>query len=157
MNRRLFVAALVGALAVMADGTAYAYWRATGSGSGSGASGTTASLTLSPATPSAALYPGGQADVKLTISNPNVFVVRIQSLALATSQGTGGFAVDAGHSGCATSTFSFTNQANAWIVPAKVGAANGVLSVTLPNALTMGASAANACQGASVTVYLAGS
>ena len=41
------------------------------------------------------------------------------------------------------------------MVPKKVGAVDGTLSVTLTNALAMGIGAANACQGASVTIYLA--
>ena len=67
--------------------------------------------------------------------------------------GTLGLAVYADHSGCATSTLSFTTQTNlgaGWTVPA-----NDTLSVTLTNALVMGVGAANACQGATTTVYLA--
>jgi hypothetical protein len=55
-------------------------------------------------------------------------------------------------------TLSLTTQTNGgtgWIVPAKVDAAAGTLPVSLPNALTMNAGAANACQGATFTVYLA--
>jgi hypothetical protein len=91
--------------------------------------------------------------VVLTITNPNSSSVRVGSLALATGQGSGGFAVDGAHSACVLSTLSFVTQTNAgagWTV-----AANGNLSVTLTNALSMTAAAANACQGASFTVYLA--
>jgi hypothetical protein len=113
-------------------------------------------VTLSPATPSAALYPGTTSSVKLTVSNPNLSEVRIGSLALDASQGTLGFAVDGNHSGCTLSTLSFTTQTTGWTVPAKVGGTAGSLTVTLPNALAMSTSAANACQGASFTVYLIG-
>jgi hypothetical protein len=157
MTRRLLLAALAVVLALIVDGTASAYWRTSGHGNSSGATGTTAAVQLSPATPATAVYPGGQTDLALTISNPNTSAVRLGSLALATGQGTGGFAVDAGHSGCVTSTLSFTTQTTGWIVPAKAGAVNGVLPVTLPNALAMSASAANACQGSSITAYLAAS
>ena len=140
-------------LVLLAAGSATAYWGVSGSGSGSGATDTTTALTLTPATPVAALGPGGQASVVLTITNPNLASVRVGSLALDSGQGTGGFAVDGGHSGCVLSTLSFTTQTNAgagWTI-----AATGNLSVTLTNALSMTTAAANACQGASFTVYLA--
>lgn len=76
---------------------------------------------------------------------------------LDTSQGTGGLAVDTSHSGCGLATLSFTTQTNGgvgWTIPAKVGAVDGTLPITLANALAMSTSAANACQGASFTVYL---
>ena len=140
-------------LVLLAAGSATAYWAASGSGSGSGGTGTAQAVTLSPATPTAALFPGGQASVVLTATNPNVFSVRVGSLALDTGQGTGGFAVDGGHSGCGLAALSFTTQTNAgagWTI-----LASDVLSVTLTNALSMTAAAANACQGASLTVFLA--
>jgi hypothetical protein len=156
--RRLVLTSLVAVIAVSVGGVAYASWTGSGSGTGSGATGTTVALTLSPGTPAATLYPGGQTDVVLIMSNPNASPVHVGSLALDTAQGTGGFAVDAGHSGCAVSALSFTTQSNGgagWTVPAKVGAVNGTLLVTLTNALAMGVGAANACQGASSTVYVA--
>jgi hypothetical protein len=78
--------------------------------------------------------------------------VRVGSLALDTSQGTGGFAVDAAHSGCAVSALAFTTQTNGgagWTVPG-----SGSLPVTLTAAVSMSTSAGNACQGATFTVYL---
>ena len=158
ISRRLILTSLLVALALAVAGTASAFWRGSGNGSGSGATGTIVAVTLSPGTPTATLYPGGLTNVVLAMSNPNASPVRLGSLALDTSQGTGGFAVDAGHPGCAVSTLSFTTQTNGdagWTVPAKVGAVDGTLSVTLANALAMGVGAANACQGASFTVYVA--
>ncbi len=140
-------------LVLLAAGSATAYWASTGGGSGSGDTATPTAVTLSPATPTAALFPGGQASVKLTVTNPNAFPVRVGSLSLDTGQGTGGFAVDGGHLGCVLTTLSYATQTNAgagWTVPA-----SDDLSVTLTNALSMTAAAANACQGASFTVYLA--
>jgi hypothetical protein len=138
---------------LLAAGSATAYWAVSGAGSGSGDTGTAQAVTLSPATPTAGLFPGGQASVVLTVTNPNAFSVKVGSLSLDTGQGTGGFAVDGGHSGCVLSTLSFTTQTNAgagWTV-----SASGNLSVTLTNALSMTTAAANTCQGASFTVYLA--
>jgi hypothetical protein len=158
MTGRLVLTSLVVVLALAGAGAANAFWRGSGTGAGSGTTGTTAPVTLSPGSPTATLYPGGLTDVVLTVTNPNLYSVRIGSLALDTGQGTGGFAVDASHAGCAVSTLSFTTQTNSgagWTVPGKVGAVDGTLSVTLPNALAMGTAGANACQGASYTVYVA--
>lgn len=151
-----FIAALA-ILAVPVGGIAYAFWSGTGVGAGAGTSATTVALTLSPASPSAALYPGGQSNVVLTATNTNDSIVHISSLSLNTTQGTGGFSVDAGHSGCSVAALSFTTQTNGgsgWDVPARVGAVNGTLPITLTNALAMTAAAADACQGATFTVYL---
>jgi hypothetical protein len=137
---------------------AFAYWTVTGSGSGSGGTAATAQpLTLSPGTPTQRAYPGGVADVAVTVANPNPFPVRVSSLSLDTGQGTVGFAVDGGHSTCGVSSLGFLAQSNAglgWIIPPKVGAVNGSRAIDLVNALTMTVNAANACQGASFTVYL---
>jgi hypothetical protein len=159
---RRMLAAIVIVIAVVivgigGAGVAYAYWSAGGSGSGAGATGTTVPLTLSSGTPSAGLLPGASSDVVLTITNTNTSSVKVTSLALDTTQGTGGFSVDSGHSGCALTALSFGTQTNGgagWTVPGKVGAVNGTLTVTLSSALAMSVSAANACQGATFTVYL---
>lgn len=144
-------AALV--LVVVLGSTGWGYWTAGGLGAGAGA--TTASvqsLTLSPGVPTAQLYPGGRSSVAVTVTNPGSVPQRVGSLALDTSQGTSGFAVDAGHSACGVSSLSFVTQTNGgsgWTIPA-----NSSLSLTLTNALGMSIDAANACQGASFTVYL---
>jgi hypothetical protein len=140
---------------------AYGYWSAGGVGSGFGATGTTtAQVSLSSGTPTASLLPGGQSDVVLTMTNPNAARVRVSSLALDTTQGTGGFTVDTNHSTCALGALSFATQTNGgsgWSVPGKVGSTNGTLTVTLSSSLAMSVSAVNACQGATFTVYLVAS
>jgi hypothetical protein len=156
--RRLLLATLPVILAVSLGGVAYAYWSGPGGGTGSATTGTTAAVTLRPGTPAGKLHPGGTSDVGLTMSNPNAFSVRIDSLALDTGQGTLGFAVDTVHSlaGCtaAGATLSYPTQATGWTVPAKVGAVDGTLSVTLTGALAMSLDAASLCQGATFTVYV---
>ena len=156
-TRTTLVAGALVALILGTLGSAYGYLTATGTGSGSAATSTSIPVTLSAASPATALYPGGQSAVALVVTNPNPFVVRISQLALDLTAGTGGFAVDAGHSGCSLSTLNFTTQTNGgsgWDIPARVGLVDGSLTITLTNALAMGATAANSCQGANFTVYL---
>ncbi|NEA31750.1 hypothetical protein [Streptomyces sp. SID13031] len=149
--------ALLAAIVALGTLTADAFWSGAGAGIAAGNGGTALSMTMSPGTPATQLAPGSTAGVALTITNPNLFSVRINQLSLNVDAGTGGFAVDAAHAGCAVSTLSYTQQTNGgagWTVPAKVGAVNGSLPVTLAAALTMSAAAANACQGAGFTVFL---
>lgn len=157
-RKRFALAALAVAALVAASGSAaYAYWKAGGSGSGSGLTGTTTALTLSTGTAAPGLYPGTSVTVSITATNPNTAPIRISSLAIDTTQGTSGFAVDAGHSGCTLAALSFTTQTNAgagWTIPAKVGATNGSLAISLPSSLALATGAANACQGATFTAYL---
>ncbi|WP_067494807.1 hypothetical protein [Actinoplanes sp. TFC3] len=148
--KRAVIAGFLAALLV--SGSAYGYWSTAGSGSGAARSGTAVALTLSPGTPASQLYPGSISDVALTITNPNAFVVQVGRISLDTTQGTGGFAVDTGHSACGLGALSFTAQTNGstgWDVPA-----SGSLGLHLSSSLTMATSAANACQGATITVYL---
>ncbi|GHH78054.1 hypothetical protein [Promicromonospora soli] len=157
-GRALRIGSLLVALAVAVaiGGVASAFW-SFGSGTGAGTTGSTTPVTLSPGMPAAALYPDGQTDVVLTVANPNPSDVVISSLGLDEGQGEAGFAVDVGHSGCAVSALSYTPQTNGgsgWTVPARVGAVDGALSITLPAALAMSPDAADACQGANITVYL---
>jgi len=149
---RMWVVPLACGGILLAAGAAHAYFRGTGGGSSSATTASISALTLSPGTPTAQLYPGGQASVVLSVTNPNAASIRVGSLALDTARGTAGFAVDGGHSGCGLAQLSFTTQTNGgsgWTV-----AGSGSTAVTLTNALSMGAAAANACQGATFTVYL---
>jgi hypothetical protein len=158
-NRRLAFVALVAFIGVLLlNGGAQAFWSGGGSGTGNGGSGTVQAVTLSPGTTSGGLQPGGQRDVVLTVTNPNLAEVSVRSLAVDTSQGTSGYSVDAGHSGCNVNALSLATQDNGgagWTIPKKIGAVNGTLSVTLTNALSMSAAASNACQGATFTVFVA--
>jgi hypothetical protein len=148
-KRRLLVG--IAATLLIAGGAA-AYFTSSGHGSGTAVAASVQAVTFTPAIASSGLYPGTSGDVALTVSNPNGASVRIPSLLLDTSQGTGGFAVDNGHSGCSVSALSF-NAANAttgWTVPANASA----YAIDIGNGVTLATSAANACQGATFTVYL---
>lgn len=146
------LALLIGVLAAaaVAAGTSSGYFRNGASGSGTALVAAVQPVTLTPATPTGGLYPGGSADVALTVSNPNSGAVTIASLALDTSRGTNGLGVDGGHSGCDLSAITFTGAATGWTIPAQAGA----YPIDLPGAIAMAPSAADACQGATFTVYL---
>jgi hypothetical protein len=151
MKRKpLIVAALVIA-AIAVGGTAAAYWTRIGSGTGAAGTGSTSAVTITPGTASAGLFPGGTSSVAVTVTNPNTASVRIDAFSLDTTQGTSGFSVDAGHSGCTLGSLSFPTQTQAggWTV-----SGSGNLAVTLPASLTLATTAPNACQGATFTVYL---
>ncbi len=150
-RRGVLLTALLTLLVLATIGAASAFWTAGGSGSGAGDTGTAQPVTLSPGTVSGYIYPGGQASVYVSAANPNSYTVHVTQLSLDTSQGTGGFSVDGGHSGCTLDTLSFTTQTNSG---AGWDFAAGANPITLTNALSMTAGAANACQGATFTVYL---
>jgi len=156
LRRRL--ARLVGiGLALSITSGAAAYWTTTGTGVSAGATATPLLLTVSPGTPVGKLHPGGESDVALTISNPNGYTARIGALYLDTASGTNGYSVDAGHAACGVSSLAFAAQTNnglGWSVPPKVGGINGSLPVNLAGALAMSLTAAQACQGATFTVYV---
>ncbi|HZQ64619.1 MAG TPA: hypothetical protein VFA66_05285 [Gaiellaceae bacterium] len=145
----------VSAVALAASGGALAYYSSSGDGSGSASVAAPDALTIAARTPSTSLlYPGGSGEVDATISNPNGFAVRVNSLVL----GAGGISPDASHPGCDTSALDYVTQTNGgagWLVPARVGSSNGSLDVRLPDAITMDVAAANACQGATFSVALA--
>jgi hypothetical protein len=109
-------------------------------------------LTLSGGTPQSSLYPGASADVDTSAQNQNPFPVHVSSVALDTTQGSNGFSVDAGHSGCNLGSLSFTtaNNGNAgWDIPA-----NSSLDIDAANSIAMSGAANDSCQGATFTVYL---
>jgi hypothetical protein len=151
---RLAKALLAAVATLVVAGGAFAYFTATGSGSGSASVGSPDELTITAVTPtSGLLYPGGAGELDATISNPNTFSVRVNSLVL----GSDGISVDSGHSGCNTSALHYTTQNNGgagWTVAPKVGPTPGSLEVDLAGSMSMDTSAANQCQGATYTVSL---
>jgi hypothetical protein len=154
MNRkRLVRVAVIAAVGLaVAGGAAYAAWTVNGHGSGSASATSAQGLTLTSGTASGVLYPGATADVDTSVANANPFPVHVSSIALDTTQGQNGFAVDAGHSGCNLSSLSFstaTNGGSGWDV-----LANSSLDVDAASSITMGSSANDSCQGATFTVYL---
>jgi hypothetical protein len=152
------VAAVV--VALVGAGGALAYFTTTGSGTASGSVGEAQAVTISAgASPSTVLFPGTDGDVTVHISNPNTIPVHIGSLVVDTSQGTNGFSASPGcNFGLPTPALTFTTQTgpggNGWTVPKKVGATDGTLDLDLTGSIHMNTNAANACQGATFTVFL---
>jgi len=144
-------------IAVTLSAGAVAYWTGIGFGSTDLRLADPKTLVLSAGSPNVDLYPGGSANVSVVASNANPYIVHIASLALDTGAGTGGFDVDAAHVGCDVTPLALKSQDNAgkgWTVPPRSGTVDGPLPIELVGALTMGASARNACQGAVFTVHL---
>jgi len=155
--KKATVVAVVAALALAT--AASAFWTGNGSGAASVAVGSPQNVGFSPGASVGQLYPGGSAGIEISVVNPNLYPVRVASLALDTTAGQGGISVDPAHAGCATSSVHFTPQSNGgagWQVPARTGGVSGSISIAVANALTMDTNAADACQGASLTLHLLG-
>lgn len=148
---------VAGVLVAAVGASAFAYWSADGAGKGNGSTGATVAVTLSPGVAAPDLRPGGEGNVVLLVTNPNSTVAQFGSLTLDATQGDEGYAVDAAHSDCGLTALDYTTQTNGgagWAVPAASGGDDGTLAVTLSDALAMSGDAADACQGAALTVYL---
>ena len=141
-SSKFLVIALVGLFAVALAGIAIAAWVVSGSGTGYAKAGSSSALTLSDASAStsADLYPGAAGAVKLKVSNPNPFPVRITTVA-----GNGAVTSDKG-AGCDASTgVSFTNQSGLTL-DLLANETNKVF--TLSGAVSMSNASDNTCQGA---------
>jgi hypothetical protein len=139
------IAASTTLIVMTAVGFVYAAWITNGSGSGYAKAGTSQALTTVDvsASTAATLYPGVSGDVRLQISNPNPYNVRVTGVT-----GNGTITPDAGHSGCTTTGVSFTNQSGLTIdIPA-----NSSTTTTLTGAASMSNASLNACQGATFTI-----
>ncbi len=150
-GRRALIKGTVTILAVLAlAGGALAYFTSTGSGAASGDTSISLSgVTVTGTTGTESLLPTGTAtgDINLTLTNPNSSSVHINSLALDTGQGVGGFSANAGS--CALSFATQTNGGNGWTI-----SDGGSLPLDLTGSVTMGTSAASSCQGQTFTVHL---
>ena len=123
MNRKhLTRPAAIAVVALLVAGSlAYAAWSVNGSGTGAASATSAVSLSLTPGSPPTPCSRGASADVATTITNSNPFPVHVTAISLDSGQGSAGFAVDGGHSGCNINTLSFTAQTNGgsgWDIPA---------------------------------------
>ncbi len=143
-RRRVAVVAGLTAL-LLVLGLAFAAWLATGNGLGGAKAGVAQPMTATAGTPTSLLYPGGVADVALSIANPNPYPVRVTGIS-----GVGPITSD--KDGCEPGTHSvtFADQTGAWNVPP-----DGTLAVVLPGVAAMGDASPDACQGATFSIPLA--
>lgn len=146
LSRKVFLAlAVVVALGV--SGALYAAWSTNGSGSGYAKAITASALTLSDASAStsADLYPGGTGAVKVRVTNPNPFPVRVTSVAKQTG---GTITSDKGAACNASTGVTFTDQTGLTL-----DLAGGATSTfTLSGAVSMSNASDNSCQGAVFTI-----
>lgn len=149
---RYAVLGLAAVVAACASAVAVAMWSGSGSGSGTLPVEIVSAVTLTPGSPTTALYPGTSGDIAVSVVNGNTYRAYIGSLVLDTTQGSNGFAVTGGQPGCDPAALAYTTQSNGgagWFV-----AAGSTLDLDLPNAIALDTSAASECQGATFVVYL---
>ncbi len=144
IGSRLAIVTAAATVGVVAGATAFAWWSTTGAATGSASTGAVVSLTTTASTPSGTtLLPGGSAPLVLTVTNPNPMAVVVTSVQLDTTRSV----TASGATGSCTSP------------PLSVAAATSVTlgpgattTVTVPTAVSLGASAASGCQGATFTI-----
>jgi hypothetical protein len=155
---RVLVGAVMSAAMGLAGGSAWAFITG-GSGSGSGTTsvGTIQQVTVVAASgsPTSTLFPGGSADLRLTIDNPNSYSLEIVGVAQ------NGPVTVVGGSGCTsdTGTWPGITAGNSGVsVPTATGISgvtfgpgNGV-NADIPGGAAMAISSASGCQGASFEV-----
>lgn len=146
LSRKLFFV-VVAIAALVVSGVLYAAWSTTGSGNGYAKAGTASALTIGDASASttADLYPGGTGSVKLKVTNPNPFAVRITTV---TKQTGGTITSDKGAACNASTGVTFTDQTGL----ALDVAANATSTFTLSGAVSMTNASDNTCQGAIFTI-----
>jgi hypothetical protein len=144
-KRKFIVIAGVLVLAIVAVGVGLGAWSLGGSGNGAAKATTASNVTLADATAftSADLYPGATGNLKLRVTNPNPFPVRI-----TTVSGNGTITSDKGAACDASTGVTFTNQTGLTLDLA--AGATGTL--TVPSSVSMTNASDNSCQGAVFTV-----
>lgn len=136
-----------GGILALSAGMAVAYWTSSGSGRGASNAGTVQAVTILAATgtPASSLVPGGTADLRLTLDNPNSVAVRIVGLA----PGGSGITV-VGGTGCTGSNAGVSVPTSSDL---DVAVASGSsVSVNVAGAVRMTSAAPNGCQGASFQI-----
>jgi hypothetical protein len=144
-KKRKLVILAAAVAAVVAAGIGIAAWTISGSGNGYAKAGSASSLTLADATAftTATLYPGATGDLKLRVTNPNSFPVRITAVS-----GNGTITSDKGAACDASTGVTFANQSGL----ALDLAASATATLTVANAVSMSNASDNSCQGAVFTV-----
>ena len=145
IKKRKLVILTAAVAAAVATAIGIAAWSISGSGNGYAKAGSASALTLADATAftSATLYPGATGDLKLRVTNPNSFPVRITAVS-----GNGTITSDKGAACDASTGVTFANQSG---LALDLGATS-TATVTVPNAVSMSNASDNSCQGAVFTV-----
>lgn len=140
---RKLVFVLAAIVVLVVSSIVLAAWSTNGSGTGYAKAGTASSLTLNDASASttADLYPGANGSVKLSVTNPNSFPIRITAVS---KQAAGTITSDKGAACNASTGVTFTNQSGLTLDLA----ANTTSTFTLANAVSMSNASDNTCQGA---------
>lgn len=133
-------------------GVVFAAWIVPGTGSGFSKAKSAQALTTNNvgATTTSQLFPGGDGDVKVEVSNPNPFpvtVTKVEANGAVSSSDSG--CTDVGGDVLKKTGVSFTTQN---LTSGNVVPANGTLTLTLNNAVSMTNQSVNACQGAVFTI-----
>jgi hypothetical protein len=146
LSRKLFFA-LAAIAALVAASVLFAAWSTSGSGNGYAKAGSASPLTIgdASASTSADLYPGASGAVKLKVTNPNSFPVRITAVA---KQAAGSITSDKGVACNASTGVTFTDQSGL----ALDLAAGATSTFTLSGAVAMSNASDNTCQGALFTI-----
>lgn len=144
-NIKRFAVVVAGFTGALVLSVAMAAWVAGGTGNGYAKAGSSQALTTSPvAVTTNLLFPGASGDVKVTINNPNPYLVHVTSIAQTPSS----TITSSGGSGtCTTNGVTFTNQSGSWTVPASSSS-----TVTLSGAAAMSNASDDGCQGATFTI-----
>lgn len=154
-SKRRIIAVGTTLIALAVVGFVYAAWTTNGSGSGYAKAQSArplATIDVSASTITS-LFPGGNGDLLLKISNPNDYPVKVTAVA----GGSGSISVDAGHSTCAASNVSLNATLATTVTladPILVGANSESAERTLRGVVSMIPDAANACQGAVFSIPL---
>ena len=149
-SRRLLT--LVGSIAMLIVGSiVFAAWLVPGTGSGYAKAKQAQALTTDDvgATTTDQLYPGATGDVKVKVNNPNAFPVTVTAVdANGAVSSDKAACTDVGGDVSKKTGVTFTNQT---LSANNVVPANGSLTLTLNNAVSMSNQSVNACQGAVFT------
>lgn len=129
--------------AVIAAAVAIAAWNVSGSGNGYAKAGTASALTIgdASASTSADLFPGGTGSVKVKVTNPNSFAVRITSISKPAASA---ITSDKGAACDAATGVTFSDQSGLSLDVA----AGATQTFTLAGAAAMSNASDNSCQGA---------
>ncbi|WP_155123722.1 MULTISPECIES: hypothetical protein [unclassified Actinoplanes] len=148
MTKRSAVVASAVAVAVVGAGAAWAAWTLTGTGSATARAGDVQTLTVSGVS-STPLVPGGNADVKFHVVNPNAFPVLINGIHFSNITASGD--CNAG-SVTAVSTAPLPTAAGALELAAKDTVGGGdKKDITYAGSLHMSNAATDDCVGATFT------